>query len=86
MLEADRKKMLRDAFVRRLTQDDELFTFTTEDIVWTSAFVELFLDDLCVKYSGLDLEKILGDEDEMLSRYIVFLQTRLEIGNFKPLH
>lgn len=84
MIGKDWKKKRRDIFVEFLTKDNELVDSSIEDFVWICALVELLIEDLCMKYSGRELERILNDNYEMLEKYIAFLQSRLVVGNFGP--
>lgn len=82
----DWKKKRRDIFVEFLAKDNELVDSTVEDFVWICALVDLLIEDLSLRYTEQELIRILNDNYEMLEKYIAFLQTRLSVGHFGPVH
>jgi len=84
MIEDEWKKKRCESFVLYLIQEDANFDTTVENVALVSVLVKYLIEDLCMKFSGKELEDILNDDIKMLDRYIAYLETRLEIGNFLP--
>ena len=78
------KKKRRESFVAYLARENDLFETSVEELAFVSVLVDYLIEDLCLKFSGQELENILNDDLKLLDRYIAFLETRLELGNFRP--
>lgn len=84
MIDNEWKKKRRESFVQFLSQENDLFDTSIDNLALVSVLVDFLIEDLSLKFSGKELEDILSDDLKMLDRYIVYLETRLEIGNFLP--
>lgn len=86
MIRNEWKKKRRNVFVEFLAKDDDFVTSSVEDFIWMCALVDLLIDELCLKYSDVELDKILSDNFKMLEKYIDFLQIRLTVGHLGTMH
>ena len=85
MIDNNWKKKRRESFVQFMAQENDMFDTSIDNVSLLSVLVDYLIDDLCMRFTGKELEDILNDDFEMLQRYIAYLQTRLELGHFLPL-